>query len=606
VNTYFALFLIATCTAVVLTPLVRRACERWGWLDHPGDVRRVHQKAVPRLGGVAVFASVLVALVALLLVDNLITQALRANVSLIAGTLAPAALIFLFGVYDDLRGTGARAKFAALGVAAAVFYAMGGRIELLSIPLVGAVELPRAVSFVVTVVWVVGVANAFNLIDGVDGLAAGAALFASLVMLVVALLLGHPVVAVVACALCGALIGFLRYNFNPASIFLGDSGALFVGFVLAALSVHGTQKASTAVAVAIPLLAFGVPVVDTGFTLVRRFVSGSPLFEGDRGHIHHMLLARGWSQRRVAFVLYGACALFGMAALFLVGDAGRMTGLMLFIVAVAVTLAVGRLRYHEVDELKASVRRNLGERRLRGANNVRVRRAARRMSEAGTAEAMLGALVELLELGEFVHARVLIGRDGCGDEERDGVFIEAPGDALTCVDDGAWPREVGASEIKVGASEVGVGAGGVGVGTSEVGASEVGVGVATREVKPHDGATREVGPREVSTHNGVVRWSWERGDISVSDIYTSGRFWTLRLPLTTERGAWGYINLYRGLDADELLLDFNYLCRLFQRETAQAAERIFGGDAAREHEDARGHDATRGHNTARDVIASDV
>jgi hypothetical protein len=393
----------------------------------------------------------------------------------------------------------------------------------------------------VTVVWVVGVANAFNLIDGVDGLAAGAALFASLVMLVVALLLGHPLVAVVACALCGALIGFLRYNFNPASIFLGDSGALFVGFILAALSVHGAQKASTAVAVAIPLLAFGVPVVDTGFTLVRRFVSGSPLFEGDRGHIHHMLLARGWSQRRVAFVLYGACALFGMAALLLVNDAGRSTGLMLFIVAVAVALAVGRLRYHEVDELKASVRRNISGRRLRAANNVRVRRAARRMSESATTEAMLGALGELLELGEFAHARVLIGRDGCGEGRslivgggrRDLVFVGA----LASEDEGEWLREVG---------------------------------------------TREIEAVEVGAHDDAVRWTWERGDTPASEIYSSGRFWTLRLPLTTERGAWGYINLYRGLGAGELQLNINYLCHLFRRETAQAAERIFGGARVRE------------------------
>ncbi|HST52679.1 MAG TPA: MraY family glycosyltransferase [Pyrinomonadaceae bacterium] len=497
-NTYFALFLVATLTSVVLTPLVRRACERLGWLDHPGDGRHVHRKAVPRLGGVAVFASVLAALGALLPVDNLVTRSLRAEAAQLVATLAPASLIFLFGIYDDLRGAGARAKFAALCFAASLFYAMGGRVELLSVPLVGPVGLPRVVSFVVTVVWVVGIANAFNLIDGVDGLAAGAALFASLVMLVVALLLGHPVVAVVACALCGALIGFLRYNFNPASIFLGDSGALFVGFVLAALSVRGAQKASTAVAVAIPLLAFGVPVVDTGFTLVRRFVSGSPLFSGDREHIHHMLLARGWSQRRVAFVLYGACALFGMAALLLVNNAERTTGLMLFIVAVAVTLAVGRLRYHEVDELRASVRRNIGGRRARAANNVRVRRAVRRMSQAVTTADVLGALVELLELGEFAHARILIGRDGEGRED-------AFGDA----------------------------------------------------------------------GDGAVRWTWERRDaVAASGAYSSGRFWTLRLPLTTERGTWGYINLYRSLDAGELQLDINYLCQLFRRETARAAERI--------------------------------
>lgn len=489
-NTYLILFIISTLVAVALTPLVRRACEHWGWLDLP-NARRMHPVAVPRLGGVAIFAAVIISLAALLLpVNNLVTRAVRENWWQLFQVLAPATLVFLFGVYDDLRGVNARMKFVALGLSGAVFYALGGRVELLSVPLVGSIELPQAISFVVTLAWVVGVSNAFNLIDGVDGLAAGASLFASLVMLIVAVMLGHPLVAVVACVLCGALVGFLRYNFNPASIFLGDSGALFIGFILAALSVHGAQKASTAVAVAIPLLAFGVPVVDTGFTLMRRFVSGSPLFEGDREHIHHMLLARGWSQRRVAFVLYGACALFGLAALLFVGDAGRATGLLLFIVAAAVTLAVGRLRYHEVDELRAGMRRNLNERRARTANHIRVRRASRSMSEAQDREAFFDAVRELLELGEFVHARVRLGRDGGADEEE------------------------------------------------------------------------------------AIRWTWERGDIDLSEIRSSCRFWTLRLPLSTERGEWGYVNLYRGLDDDALLIDINYLCRLFQRETSLAAERI--------------------------------
>lgn len=493
-TTYFALFLIATGASVSLTPLVRRACERLGWLDVPAGGRRVHRRAVPRLGGVAVCAAVFLALAALALADNAVTRALDASRWQLFATLAPAALVFLFGVYDDLRGAGARSKFAALAAGGALFYALGGRVELLSVPWAGPVELPWAASFAVTVVWVVGIANAFNLIDGLDGLAAGAALFASLVMLVVALLLGQTTVAVVSCVLCGALVGFLRYNFNPASIFLGDSGALFIGFVLAALSVQGAQKASTAVAVAIPLLAFGVPVVDTGFTLVRRFLGGRPLFEGDREHIHHMLLARGWSQRRVAFVLYGASALFGLAALFVVSDAGRATGFLLFIVAACVVLGVGRLRYHEVDEIRAGLRRNLGERRLRAANNIRVRRATRRMSEAAAPDELFAALRELLELGEFVYARVRLGR-------------------------------------------------------GEGGAS--------------------------------IDWSWERGDIEAALVHTSGRFWALRLPLSNERGAWGYVNLYRGCDADELLLDINYLCNLFQREAALAAERILTGAGGR-------------------------
>lgn len=516
-NTYLALFVTSTAASVVLTPLVRRACERGGWLDRAADARRVHRTPVPRLGGVAIFAAVAVALLALAAFDSEVARAVKAHSSTMLLTLGPATLVFAFGVYDDVRGARARTKFVVLGAAAALFYVLGGRVEVLSVPLMGTVELPGWLSFAVTMLWVVGVANAFNLIDGVDGLASGAALFASLVMLVVSLLLGRPLTAVVACVLCGALVGFLRYNFNPASIFLGDCGALFVGFVLAGLSVQGAQKASTAVAVGVPLLAFGVPVVDTAFTLVRRFLSGRPLFQGDREHIHHMLLARGWSQRRVACVLYVACALFGLAALLSVHDAGGATGLLLFIVCAAVTLGVGRLRYHEVDEIKASVRRGFGDRRLRAAHNIRVRRVVRAMSEAQDFSHFFDALRGLLELGEFVYARVGIGR---GDDPAAA--------ALMLEGDAAGARRHGLAE-----------------------------------------------------RGGLIHWEWERGDIDSRLIDKSGHFWSLRLPLSTERGVWGYVNLYRGLDSDELLVDINYLCHLFQRETARAAERIFD----RPHED---------------------
>ena len=534
-TTYFALFLVAVCASLALTPLVRRACQRVGWLDLPGDARRVHLSAVPRLGGVAIYVSFVAAVAALALapLDNPVTRAFDASRREIFAALVPATLVFLFGVYDDMRGTGARSKFAVLGLCGALFYALGGRVEVLSVPFAGPVELPSALSFVLTVVWMAGIANAFNLIDGVDGLAAGAALFASLVMLVVSLMLGHVAVVVLACALCGALVGFLRYNFNPASIFMGDSGALFIGFMLAALSVQGAQKASTAVAVAIPLLAFGVPVVDTAFTLVRRFLSGRPLFTGDREHIHHMLLERGWTQRRVAFVLYGASAFFGLAALLFVNDAGRATGFLLFIIAACVVLAVGRLRYHEVDELRASVRRNVSERRSRAANNIHVRRASRRMSEAATLEELLDSVRELLALGEFVYARAQIGP--CGGEAVKG---DGNGNGNG---NGAAPPPDGAASL-------------IGRGKS--------VDVLATSAKG------------LELRGGLYFWSWERGDIEAAEVISSGRFWTLRLPLSTERGEWGYLNLYRGCDAESLLLDINYLCQLFQREMAGAAERI--------------------------------
>jgi len=481
---------------------------------------------------VAVALSILLALAALLFVDNLVTRSLWAERSQMFVALAPAVGVFLVGVYDDLFGIRPRHKFIAQGLAAALFFALGGRIEILSAPFAGAVKLPALISFALTVLWVVTITNAFNLIDGIDGLAAGAALFASFVMIAVSIMVGHPFVTVISLALAGALIGFLRYNFNPASIFLGDSGSLFIGFTLATLSVQGTQKASTAVAVAIPLLAFGLPIIDTSLTLLRRFVGWRPLFQGDREHIHHKLLARGWSQRRVALALYGACALFGLQALLFVQNGngvgvGRLTGLWLFVVGVAVILAVDRLRYHEVDEIRAGLKRNLSlaERRLRLANNVRVRRASHSLSQATTLGELFDAVKEMVELSSFVYVTAQLNRGGAGRTAR---------------------REQ-QSESLPGA------------------------------------------PSPLRTHNGCVYWSWERGDLEATEILKSSRLWSLSLSLSTERAHWGYINLYRGIASDALLLDINYLCGFFQHEMALAVERVLSldGDAEEAGEGAK-------------------
>jgi len=398
--------------SLVTTPLIRRLCQRYKLLDVPLDGRRIHRKAVPRLGGLALYVSCLAALSMLPFVDNLLTQTLSTLKPEFLTLFGPATLVLLLGAYDDLRGTNAVVKFVGLGLIATLFYAMGGRVDALSIPLFGSVQLPPLVSFIVTVVWVVGIANAFNLIDGMDGLASGAALFSSLVILGVAIAQERTLMIVVALVLCGALAGFLRYNFNPASIFLGDSGALFTGFLLAALSVLGTQKATTAVAIAVPILAFGFPMVDTAMTMARRLVSRKPVFKGDNEHIHHMLLARGWSQRRAALVLYGVCAMFGLAALIFPATGSKLTGFMLFVISVAVIIAVGHLRYHEVEELRAGVKRTVADRRLRVANNIKVRRAALALSKASDLDEMFEATRHLLDFGEFSFANAQVGQGG--------------------------------------------------------------------------------------------------------------------------------------------------------------------------------------------------
>ena len=477
-KTYFALFSIATIASLITTPLIRRLCERYKLLDVPSDGRRIHRKAVPRLGGLALYVSCLSALSLLPFVDNLLTQTLSGLKPEFLTLFFPATFVLLLGAYDDLRGTNAVVKFVGLGLIATLFYAMGGRIDALSIPFFGSVQLPALVSFVITVVWLVGITNAFNLIDGLDGLASGAALFASLVILGVSISQERTLMIVVSLVLCGALAGFLRYNFNPASIFLGDSGALFTGFLLAALSVLGTQKATTAVAIVVPVLAFGFPVVDTVMTMGRRMISRKPVFQGDSEHIHHMLLARGWSQRRAALVLYGVCALFGLMALIFPATGSKLTGFMLFVISVAVIIAVGHLRYHEVDELRAGVKRNVVDRRLRVANNVRVRRAALALSKASDLDEMFETTRHFLEFGEFSFASAQVGH---------------------------------------------------------------------------------------------VHWSWSREAEIDSPSPTD---WSIRLPLIKDGVEWGWLNLYRSVDTEPLLVDTSYLTDLFRRGFTDAAARL--------------------------------
>src|SRR5688572_10009787 len=234
-NTYLLIFIISTVASLVLTPVVSRLSRRLGWLDVPGDSRRVHETPTPRLGGAAIFAAMVLTLTTVFVASGGFANLLSTNSAQLLSVIVPASIIFFVGIYDDFVGTNARTKFAIQALAGLVFCAMGGRIQALSIPLVGSVELHPFVGYALTLIWTVGISNAFNLIDGMDGLASGASLFAAIVMLIVSLILGQPLITVFSIVLCGCLIGFLPYNFHPASIFLGDSGALFIGFMLAAL-----------------------------------------------------------------------------------------------------------------------------------------------------------------------------------------------------------------------------------------------------------------------------------------------------------------------------------------------------------------------------------
>ncbi len=291
--------LVSFALSLVLTPLCRDVALRWGWVDHPDRSRRAHTRPIPRIGGVPV------------LLACVLSVALVAGAWPAMSTLLPAlAVVFACGLYDDLYGLSPWQKLVVQTLAAALASAAGVRIDH-----VGAHAIPTLWGAGLTIVWLVASMNALNLVDGVDGLAGGVGFLAALTIVTSALLHGHLALALAAAPLAGALFGFLRYNFAPASIFLGDCGSLTLGFLLGAYGVIWSHKTDTLLGMAAPLMALSIPLLDTVVAIVRRAWGGQPIFRGDRRHIHHRLLDRGLTPRAVALLLYAVSGVGGVLSL---------------------------------------------------------------------------------------------------------------------------------------------------------------------------------------------------------------------------------------------------------------------------------------------------
>jgi UDP-GlcNAc:undecaprenyl-phosphate GlcNAc-1-phosphate transferase len=309
-----AAWLVAFVATTLITPAVRHWALRRGVVDQPGG-RRVHAQVTPRLGGVALFVGFFAPLSLFALQGTQAMLRFLDTPALVVGLALGATIVMGVGAADDIKGLGPWRKLLAQAVAASVAYAAGYRIDAVNIPGVGDLEM-GLLSYPVTLFWFLGVINALNLIDGLDGLAAGIAFLASLTNFIIAYINGAFIVALLSASLAGSLLGFLRYNFNPAKIFMGDSGSMFLGFVLAATSLRGaTTKSSTAVAILAPMLALGVPIFDTMLAMIRRTLERRPVFAADRGHIHHRLLDLGLTHRRVVLLLYASSVLLAVAAL---------------------------------------------------------------------------------------------------------------------------------------------------------------------------------------------------------------------------------------------------------------------------------------------------
>ena len=308
VSVGIAIVLACAITAWV-TSWVRAWATRMGVVDVPGG-RHVHARVTPRLGGVAIIVGFFVPLAALNLAHTTVSSEFMAQSDRVLGLVVGGLVVGGVGAVDDARGLGPWRKLAAQALAATIAFYAGYRIDAITLPLIGEVAL-GCLAFPVTLGWFLGITNAINLIDGLDGLAAGVALFACVSNLVLASFNGAHVVALLSACLAGALIGFLRHDFSPATIFMGDSGSMFIGFALAATSLVGaTVKGSTAIGILAPMIALGIPIYDTMLAVLRRTIARQPIFQADRAHLHHKLVDMGLTHRRAVIVLY-----FGSIAL---------------------------------------------------------------------------------------------------------------------------------------------------------------------------------------------------------------------------------------------------------------------------------------------------
>lgn len=341
-NSHLLGFLIAFLLAVFIIPVVRQVAIKKGLYDLP-DERKIHQNPIPRLGGIGIwFSTCLTMGILILWFWN------YPHGNALSGIFAGSTIIFVVGVIDDVKGLSPKIKLVFQFIAAIVAYIYGVQIVALDFPFVEGVYKLGLFSLPITVIWIVAISNALNFIDGVDGLAGGVTAISALTLGVVAYYTQQPVAALVAAVIAGTMVGFLAYNFHPAKIFMGDSGALFCGFVLASIAVTGVLKTVT-VTILLPIIILSVPILDITYSVFRRLAKRKSPFIADGDHIHHRLIKAGVSQNRTIMVFYFICIASGAIATSFVG--GIRTYLILLIALIAIMLIIARhnKRKKEVD-----------------------------------------------------------------------------------------------------------------------------------------------------------------------------------------------------------------------------------------------------------------
>jgi UDP-GlcNAc:undecaprenyl-phosphate GlcNAc-1-phosphate transferase len=508
------MFVLSVMLSFVFTRLVRNQAVKRGWVVAAVSKHHLHIEPVPRLGGIAIFASFVLAAAVVLGGAWLLRPDLNLPLRTVLYIIGSGSLVFLLGLFDDFRQAKPSTKFAVQAVAATILFS--GGFGVFRMPLLFGSYEAGWVGLPLTILWCLWITNAFNLIDGVDGLAAGSALFSTLAVFVVSLTTSNPIVSLLALGLAGAILGFLRFNFNPATIFLGDCGSLFVGFVLSALGAAGAQKAPTIVAVAIPVVSFGLPILETAISVIRRWLSGQPLFGADTQHIHHKLLQRGFSQRQVVIMLYGVSAVFALLSVFLLYPGGTTVGMVLFVTGAIIWTGVQHLGYHEFVELGRVASRTFEQKRII-VNNLAIRRATEALGQVTSLAQLRSVMSDAFQTSDFDGYKLMLHRVERRNSSRGG--------------------QTSTGEPIVTAAEF--------VPLLEWQKAEVEGEAAGRSKN-------------------------RRGKAQLPEAH-----WTLRLDLVTEDGRrLGSFTLYRRYNYNSLPLDVNLLIVDFPRLLAQAVDRL--------------------------------
>lgn len=342
----FLALAISALISYLITPFIIELANRIGAIDVPKDERRVHSKPIPRLGGLGIFIGFLIPSILLL----------EPNTKILA-TLLASGIIVCMGIIDDISPIKARSKLAVQIFCAIIIVWAGIRIDFFTNPFEDDILIVlNLLSIPVTIFWIVGITNTVNLIDGLDGLAAGISTIAALIMSIVAFTSGQYKTAILLVSVVGGAIGFLPHNFNPAKIFMGDTGSLFLGFILSVTSILGTIKGATFLAVVIPIFALAIPILDTTFAIIRRYLAGKPIMEADKGHLHHRILSKGVSQKKTVLYLYSIAAILGFSSLYL-QKSNFITGVFVIICDIIIII-FGVKKLKILEEVKSEIEDN--------------------------------------------------------------------------------------------------------------------------------------------------------------------------------------------------------------------------------------------------------